>query len=53
MKKTNKRLVQKAKELEKYLNNPNKAIKREHVKPVTIKPGHAQARDCSAENWFK
>lgn len=61
MKKPNKRLVEKAKVLEKYFNNPNNPNKPVNEEPVThvsikhvsIKPGHVQARDCSAEDWFK
>lgn len=53
MKKPNKRLVQKVKELEKYLNKPNKPVNKEPATHVSIKPGHVQTRNCSAEDWFK
>ncbi len=53
MKKPDKRLAEKAKVLDKYLNNPNKPVNKEPVTHVSIKPGHVQARNCSAEDWFK
>ena len=55
MRKPNKRLVEMDEKLKKYyLNKPiNKPINKEPVKHVSIKPGHMQARDCSAEYWLK
>ena len=55
MRKPNKRLVEMAEKLKKYdLNKPiNRPINKEPVKHESIKPGHMQARNCSAEYWFK
>ena len=55
MRKPNKRLVEMAEKLKKYdLNKPiNRSINKEPVKHVSIKPGHMQTRDNSADLWFK
>lgn len=54
MKEPNKKFVEMAKKLERYdLNKPVKPIDKEPAKHVSVKPGHMQARTCSAEYWFK
>lgn len=55
MRKPNKRLFEMDEKLKRYyLNKPiKKPINKEPVKHVSIKPGHMQTRDNSADLWFK
>lgn len=54
MKISNERLVEFEEKVKRLnLNKPNKPINKEPVKHVSVKPGHMQERNCSAEYWFK
>lgn len=54
MKEPNKKFVEMEKRIKRLTPDMRKKpIDKEPAKHVSVKPGHIQARDCSAEDWFK